>query len=164
MGQRKGTKLNVQKEKMVEIFVKMLETNKAILEFQLTLLTKEEHIKNIKKIIKKTTKAIEIIKGISHYEILVSLYNSFVNKRETYFIALYGTIMSKKIQHWDKTKKGFKEFLEEEKKAIEQFDNEMEEKRKTQEIIKKAKEEGKKVELMYIDGKIKPVVVNEKPN
>lgn len=156
-------KLNVQKDLMKNIFVKMLESNIAIMEFQLTLIKEEEQQKGIKDIIKKSKKAIDIIKKVKHYELLVSLYNSFVNRKETYFVALCGTISSGKIKKWD-SEKGFKEFLEEEAQAIEKYDKEMAEKIRQNDAIKKAKEEGKKVEMMYVDGKIKPVIVNEKPN
>lgn len=155
-------KINVQKEKLQELFIKMVETNIALIEFQLTLTTKKEEIKGLKGIIKRSNRAIEIIKGIEHIEILSSLYNAFMNKKEPYFVSFVCTIDRKTINKWDKTEKGFKEFLKEEEDAIEKTNAEEEEKKKTLDTIKKAKEEGKKVELLYKDGKIKPVVVEEK--
>ena len=71
--------------------------------------------------------------------------------------------MPKKIKHWD-TEKGFKDFIKAQEKAFEQCDKELEEKKKEREFVEKAKAEGKNVELMYHKGKIKPVVVEEKPN
>jgi hypothetical protein len=166
MGQNKKiNKISVQKEMLKEIFIKMIETNKAIMDFQYTLAKRGKERQAIREIIDKSTSAIDIIKGIDHYEILVSLYNSFINKRETFFVTLVATINRKDtIEKWDKSEEGFKEFLELEEKAIAQSDIEEKELKEKVEIIKKAKEEGKKVELMYIDGKVKPVVVNEKPN
>ena len=162
MGQeRNNKKINVQKECLKKIFVKMIETNIAIIEFQLTLTDKKEEIKGLKNIIKRSNRAIDIVNGIDHYEILVSLYNAFINRKEPYFVSLVCTIDKKLINKWDKTEKGFKEFLKLEEESIAKSKEEEEENKKTAEIIKKAKAEGKKVEMMYVDGKIKPVVVND---
>ena len=56
------------------------------------------------------------------------------------------------------------EFKELEKEAIEKTDKEIAEKKKLAETIKKAKEEGKKIEYMFVDGHIKPVIVDDKLN
>ena len=143
----------------------MLELNISIMNFQITLTNKQDEIKGLKKIIRKTEKAIELVNGIVHYEILVNIYNSFVNGKEPFYIAFLTSITSKKtIVRWDRTKKGFQEFLEMEKEAKEKTDKEYAEKQKIKETIEQAKKEGKKIEMMYVDGKIKPVIVNEKPN
>lgn len=160
MGQK--NKINVQKDKLKTLFIKLVETNIALIEFQLTLTSKKEEINGLKKVIKRSNRAIEIIKGIDHIEILSSLYNAYMNKKEPYFVSFVCTIDRKIINKWDKTEKGFKEFLEQEQEAIEKTEQEEKEKKETLDVIKKAKEEGKKIELLYKDGKIKPVVVNEK--
>lgn len=162
MGQKKIDKISVQKNKLKSLFINMIATNISIIDFQLTLTNKKEEIKGLKNIIKRSYRAIDIINDIEHYEILISLYNAFINRKEPYFVSFVCTIDRKIINKWDKTKKGFKDFLEQEQIAIEKTRQEDEEKRKTVETIKKAKEEGKKVEMMYRDGKIIPVVVNEK--
>lgn len=158
----KHNKIDTQKECLKKIFVKMIATNIAIIEFQLTLTNKKEEIKGLKNIIKRSNRAIDIINDINHYEILVSLYNAFVNRKEPYFVSFVCTIDRKVINKWDKTEKGFKEFLEEEQQAVENDINNELEKRKTAKMIQQARAEGKKVEMMYVDGKIKPVIVNEK--
>ena len=166
MGQKaKINKLDVQKARLKSVFVRLLETEKAILEFQLTLATEEKHIKGIKKIIKDVEKSIEIINGIVHYEILVSLYNAFVNGKESYYVMLSSTIVNKnKVNHWDKTKKGFQEFIKLEEEANAQSQKDYEEKLEQQKLIKKAQEEGKKVEMILDNGKLKPIIVGDKPN
>lgn len=165
MGQKSKNKVDVQKDLLKNIFIKMLETNIAIMEFQYTMTKRGKERVGIKSIIDKSKNAIEIVCGIKHYEILVSLYNSFVNRREVFFATICATINKKDtIEKWDNSEEGFNEFLELERKAIEQTDIEEQEMRKNVETIKKAKEEGKKVELLYVDGKVKPVVVSEKPN
>ena len=158
-------KLSVQTNKIKNIFVTMLESNIAVLEFQRTLTTKEEEQKGIDNWIKKSKTAIKIIKNVNHYDILISLYNSFVNGKETYFIALCNSITDKDtIAKWDKTEKGYKEFLEQERQAREDYENDLKEKKANIDFIAKAKKEGKKVEMLYKDGKIKPVIVEEQPN
>lgn len=166
MGQRvKKDKVNVQKERLKVIFNNMLETNIAIMNFQLTLAEKPEEIKGLKKFIRESEKAKEIINSIVHYEILVSLYNSFVNGKETYFATLCKVInRNDTIKKWDRTEKGFKLFLKLESAAKLQAKTEYEKQKEQQEILKKAKEEGKKVEFTYENGKLKPIIVGEKAN
>ena len=162
MGHTKKDLIDIQKVRLKRIFVSMLETNIAIMKFQLTLTDKEEEQKGLKKFISESKKAIEIINSVSHYEILVSLYNTFLNGKETYFATLCKTINNKKtIVHWDRTEKGFKEFIALESEAKAKTKAEYEKKLKEKEMIEKAKEEGKKVEMVYIDGKLQPRIVEE---
>lgn len=166
MGHKKDmNKINVQKNLLKEIFIKVLETNLAIMRFQLSLTKVKKEQQGIQDIINKSEKAMQIINDIDHYEILVSLYNTFICHRETFFVTICATINKENtIEKWDKSEEGFQEFLELEQKAIEKNDQEIKEKMETAKIIKDAKAQGKKVELMYIDGKVKPVIVEEKPN
>lgn len=166
MGHKKEIeKLNVQKERLKAVFNRMLDTEIAIMQFQLTLANEDEHIKGIKKVIKDSEKAKKIVTSITHYEILVSLYNAFVNGKESFYVMFSATINSKnKVTYWDRTKKGFQEFIALEQQAKAQSQKDYEERLKQQEIIKKAKEEGKKIEMVFQDGKLKPIVVEEKAN
>lgn len=158
-------KVDTQKELLKKIFARLVETNIEIMKFQITLTKKEDEIKGLRKLIKTSEKAIEIINSINHYEILVSLYNTFVNKKEFYFISIMHNIVNKNtIVKWDRSEKGFKQFLKLESEAQELAKKEQEEKVKEQEFIRKAKEEGKKVEMIYKDGKIKPIIVEEPLN
>ena len=160
----KKNKLEEQKERLKDIFIDLLATNISILQFQRTLTSKPEEKQGLKRLINKSAKAIGIVREIKHYELLVSLYNMYVNKKETYFISICGSICSKELQKWDKTEKGFKEFKKLEQQAIDDYDRKQEESKKQAEFIKKAREEGKKVEMIYKDGKIQPIIVEEKPN
>lgn len=165
MGHEKKTKLDVQKRRLKSVFYTMLNTNIAIMEFQLTLTDKPDEQKGLKRFIKMSNKAIEIISQVNHYEILVSLYNTFINGKETYFATLCKTIcMKNTITKWDRTEKGFKLFLELENQAKAKSQEEYNKRIEQQEMIKKAKEEGKKVEMVLVDGKIQPRIVEEKPN
>lgn len=165
MGHEKKTKLDVQKRRLKSVFYTMLNTNIAIMEFQLTLTDDPNEQEGLKRFIKMSNKAIEIISQVNHYEILVSLYNTFVNGKETYFATLCKTICLKNtITKWDRTEKGFKLFLELENQAKAKSQEEYNKRIEQQEMIKKAKEEGKKVEMVLVDGKIQPRIVEEKPN
>lgn len=166
MGHKKEIdKLNVQKERLKAVFNRLLDTEIAIMQFQLTLASEDEHIKGIKKVIKDSEKAKKIVTSITHYEILVSLYNAFVNGKESFYVMFSATINAKnKVTYWDRTKKGFQEFVALEQQAKAQSQKDYEERLKQQEIIKKAQEEGKKIEMVFQDGKLKPIVVEEKSN
>lgn len=165
MGHAKKELIDVQKARLKKIFVSMLETNMAVMEFQITLTDKQEEIKGLKRFVSESKKAIEIINSVVHYEILVSLYNTFLNGKETYFATLCKTINNKKtIVRWDRTQKGFKEFIALESEAKAKTKAEYEKKMQEKEMIEKAKEEGKKVEMVYVDGKLQPRIVEEPVN
>jgi len=158
----KEEKITKQKELLKKAFVKMLETNIEIMKFQMTLTKKEDDIKGLKKFVKQTEKAISIIQSVVHYEILVSLYNTFISQKETYFMTLCKTVNNKEtIVKWDRTKRGFKLFLQLESEAKAKSKEEYEKKLAQQEMFKKAKEEGKKIEMVYVNGKLEPRVVEE---
>lgn len=164
MGHKTINKAEVQNKRLKKALSSLIETTIAIMEFNLTLVKEEKDIKITKKLIRDGKKAIETISGIKHNEILVDLYNSFIVGNMPFFVAATRTMsMPKKIKHWD-TEKGFKDFIKAQEKAFAQCDKELEEKKKEREFVEKAKAEGKNVELMYHKGKIKPVVVEEKPN
>lgn len=157
--------LDKQKEKMKNIFYRMIDTNIAIMEFQTTLTDKKEEVKGLKHFIKESEKAKKIIESINHNEILASLYNSFINQKEVYFLTCVRTITNKNtIVKWDRTEKGFKEFLEMEKNARIKSEQEAKEVAERQALIEKAKKEGKKIEMVFVDGKLQPTIVDNKTN
>ena len=165
MGHEKKTTIEMQKSKLKSVFNSMIATNIAIMEFQKTLTTNEKEIKTIKKVINLSKKAQEIIANVQHFEILVSLYNSFINGKEGYFVTFVRTVtLSTTIKRWDKSKKGFDEFLKIETQARAKSQEELEKRQKQLEFVRKAQEEGKKVEMVFKDGKLQPVVVDEKAN
>ena len=157
-------KMEVQKAQLKEVFVKLLETNAEIMKFQATLTNVAKEKKGLLSLAKKSEKAIEIVRNVDHFEILISLYNMYINKKETYFISFYTAIRSKEMKKWDKTKKGFQEFQRLEQQAIDEYNKKVKESEKQTELIKKAQKEGKKVQMVYKDGKITPVIIEDKPN
>lgn len=164
MGHETKDKAIVQNERLKAMLCKLLETTIAIMQFNLTLVKNVNDIKITKKVIQQSQKAIEIVKGVKHNEILVDLYNSFIVNNMAFFVSATRVMSdNKKIKHWD-SDKGFKDFIKAREIAFAQCDKELAEKKKEQEMVEKARAEGKNVELMYKDGKIKHVIVEEKPN
>ena len=152
-----------QINKIKDIVIAMLKVNIANLEFQKSVSAVKEHKKTFTKLINHTIKSMELVRNIKHEDILVNIYNSFVHGHEAFYIALSESVY-KNVKRWDTTAIGYKEFKELEKEAIEKTDKEMEEKKKLAETITKAREEGKKIEYMFVDGHIKPVIVDDKLN
>lgn len=151
-----------QKEMLKKIFVKMLETNIEIMRFQMTLTDKADEIKGLKHFVKESEKAIKLIQGVRHYEILVSLYNTYINGKETYFMSMCRIINRRDtIVKWDRTEKGFKLFQQLESEAKAKSKEEMEKKKAEQEMIAKAKAEGKQIEMVLENGKITPRIVEK---
>lgn len=158
-------KLNVQKEQLKEIMINMCKVNLSIMEFQYSVAKTPKEKRGLNTLIKHSYRAISMIKNVSHYEILISLYNTFVNKKEIYFLSMVKTIINPKtIARWDKSEKGFQEFLKLENNANEMAKQEAKENQEKVEFIKKAKADGKKVEMLFKDGKLKPVIVEETTN
>lgn len=152
-------KLNIQKGRIKKIFISMLETNMNIMEFQLTLTDKKDEKKGIKKIINSSKKSIKVVQELNHYEILVSLYNSFVNGKESYYVLLNAVIGGKQTKYWDTSEKGFQEFLITESDAKAKTRAEVEENYKQKKTIADAIANGKKIEMVYDDGKLKPIII-----
>ena len=117
------------------------------------------------KVVRKTKKAIKIIGEINHIEILRSIYNTFIGGKETMFAILVGAVNHKDtVVKWDKTEKGFQEFLQKEEEAKKLFEEEQAKKKAQSDAIKKAKEEGKNVEFVLKEGKLQPVITDKKVN
>lgn len=115
------------------------------------------------KVIRKTKKSINIIKNVNHIEILRSIYNTFIGGKETLFAVMVGSVNHKStVSYWDKSEKGFQEFLQREEEAKKVYEQEQEKKKKQADAVKKAQEEGKKVEFVMKDGKLEPVFTEEK--
>lgn len=154
--------MRTQAEQLKAIFTKMLETNIEIMSFQITLTKKEDEIRGLKKFIRYTKKAIDIVNSVKHQDILISLYNAFLNGKETYFMSLVRTVNDKNtITKWDKSEKGYQEFLKLEEEAKAKSKEEYEKKLAEQKAIQEARASGKKVEMVYENGKLTPRIVEE---
>lgn len=118
------------------------------------------HKKTYAKLLRHCDKAEKLVWNCYHIEILASLYNSFVSGKEQYYIILVESIF-KNVEKWDKTKKGFEIFLALDQEARDKFNSEKEEREKQMEMIKKAREEGKKIDFVFQNGKLTPVILEE---
>lgn len=155
-----------EREFIINILTNVLNTNIEIMRFYKKIATDDKSIEICDKSIKQSEDGLKQIKKIVHLEILRSLFSKIVYGKEPYF-AMCGSLCSfEKIKKWDTTKKGFKEFMDLEKAAIEEAKTKQQEIIKQQELVKKAKEEGKKVEMIFDKDtkKIKPVIIEEKEN
>lgn len=154
---------NIKKNKLKEIVIKLIESNISIIKFQRELDKDKTHHKTYEKLIRHSLNAINQVKNCEHIEILASIYNTFVSGKEQYFIIVSESIY-KNLKRWDTTKKGFEEFTKLDNEAREKFAVESEERQKQLEAVKKARENGQKVEFVFQNGKVVPIVVEEKPN
>ena len=151
-----------KKKHLVRILTKLLETNIALMSYFKEIASDTQSKRVCTKSIRLSKKAIEELPSVIHVEVLQSLYNTLVSGKENTFALAGSLITSKQMYKWDKTEKGFKEFLaieEEQKKKHEQVVKEQQESR---EIIEKAKKDGKRVEMALVDGKYKPVIIEDK--
>lgn len=166
MGQSvKKTKSEVQLQRLKNVIVSMLQANENLMTFHKSITTDPKAIKVYNKSIKESRKAMVVISQVKHIDILTSLYNALISGKESYFAIFGSVILAKnKVVYWDKTEKGYKEFLKLEAEAKAKSKQEYEEKLKQQELVNKAKAEGKKVEFSYENGKLKPLIVEDKPN
>lgn len=152
---------NKQASQLQSVLYSLLYANKEIMKFHLLNCDDPKLKKILRKSIKQSEKAIQIVYTIKHIEILTSLYNTFVYRKENYFVTI-GAVICKSVDKWDKTEKGFKEFLELEEEAKEMALAQEKitlEKRKK---IEDARKEGKKIEMVFKNGHLEPVVVEEK--
>jgi len=131
-----------------------------IIEFQQDNDNDPKHKNTYTKLLRHCKSAYNLVWSCQHIEILASLYNSFVSGKEQYYIILTESIY-KNVKKWDTTKKGFEEFLELDRQAREKYNEERDERIKQQEMIKKAREEGKKIDFVFENGKLIPVVLEE---
>lgn len=153
----------LQRKSLTTIIRKVLETNIELMTYYKHLASDENSKRVCSKSIRQTKKALEKLPHIKHIEILVSIYNTIISGKESVFVLGGSLLCSKQFDRWDKTEKGFKEFLEIEKDNREQQRQKAEEESSNREKIRLAKEQGKEVEMVYQNGKLIPVI-KEKPN
>lgn len=151
-----------KREYLIDIIVGYLKTANTTLQY-IYKSTEDTNAKKIsKKAMKKCEEALVHINEIKHIEILEHIYNMVVRKH-TYDFSLCGSlVVSPQLKYWD-TDKGIEDFYKEKELFNDKMIREQEEKRQQAELIKKAKEENKKVEFVYDNDtkKLKPVILEE---
>ena len=117
-------------------------------------------LKVINKSIKNSEKSLENIHKIKHIEILRAIYSDIIGQISAKLMLGGSLIVSKKVYYWDNTENGFKEFLELSENNIKEQEQKIKEQQESLQAIKKAKEEGKNVQMIYDPAtkKVRPVI------
>lgn len=153
-----------EREYYIKTLSCILNTNINIFQYYKELAKTEKDVKTCNKTIRQSKKGLKMLPNIKRIEILRDFFERFIYGKESYFV-LSGSLCSyKKINYWDRSEKGFKDFLEWKEMGIKQQQEKIAEQQRNAEIIKKAQEQGKKVEMLYDSEtkKIKPVIVDKK--
>ena len=148
-----------KKEILSKALISFLNCAETMVELQKSQAKTKEEKSSCNKLIKRIRKFIELVPQYKHEEILKYLYESFISPMNMAFIYVPTLIVSKQLLKKDRNEKEFKQFLNDLNEQKQKAKVLSEERIKTQEAIKKARQEGKKVEMMYQDGKIKPVIL-----
>lgn len=151
-------KKEIKRKYLISIIRKVLETNIELMTYYKHYATDEKSKRICSKSIRQTKKSLEMLPHIQHLEILQSLFNAIIGGKEVIFASAGSLVCGKNVERWDNTEKGFKEFMKLEEEAVRQAKEKAEEEQKQREIIAKARAEGKQVEMIYMDGKVKPIV------
>ena len=154
---------NTKVNELKNIVVSMIKVCESIVRFQMVEDSDPTHKQKYEKLLRHCKSAYNLVWSCQHIEILASLYNSFVSGKEQFYVILTESIY-KNVKKWDTTKKGFEEFLKLDEDARNKFIEEKEERERQQEMIKKAREEGKKIDFVFENGKLTPVILEEKHN
>lgn len=153
----------IKRKYLVNIIRKVLETNIELMTYYKYYAVDEKSKRVCNKSIRQTKKSLERLPHIKHIEILQSLFNAVVSGKEVIFVSAGSLVGGKNVERWDSTEKGFKEFMKLEEEAVKKAKEKAEEEQKERELIAKAKAEGKQVEMVYMNGKIRPMI-KEKDN
>lgn len=123
----------------------------------------KEVLETLDKSIEQSLKAFDLLKDIEHLEILRAIYNDYVNKIASHLLMGGALVCSPKIQEWDKSEIGFREFTIANKEALKIAKQKAKEQEENRLAIEKAKEEGKKISMVYDPQtkQLKPVIDNE---
>ena len=151
-----------KREHLIDIIELYLETNVALMEYYKAVADTRKGKLACTKSIKSTLQAIDHLRQIKHIELLDFLYSSFIGNNVIAYSVSGKVVLSKKLAFYD-TEDGFVEFLKEQEERKKQALAKEQEKIKTEETIKKAKEEGKKVEMVWDKETktVKPFIVED---
>lgn len=122
--------------------------------------------KVLNKSINQSLNGIEKVSRIKHLEILRSIYGDMVGKVSSVLMLGGSILCSKKLYYFDNTEKGFKEFTEIQEMSIKEQQEKAKQQQEYREMVKKAQENGDKVDFMLDpkDNKVKPVIVKKDDN
>ena len=156
-----------EREQLIYIIKRALDLNIDNCNFCKKLYKDNKDItKVLNKSIKQSKKGIEKVSHIKHLEILRSIYGDMVGKVSSVLMLGGSILCSKKLDYYDKTENGFKEFTEIQEMSIKEQQEKAKQQQEYREMVKKAKENGDKVDFMLDpkDNKVKPIVVKKGDN
>lgn len=162
-----GLEINENKKRdyLINIIESYLKVNVDLMSYFKALAKDRKGKLTCTKSIRSTEQAINHLRQIKHIEILEYLYSIFIGNNAMAYAVSGSMVLSSKIKEWD-TEEGiveFRDLIEKQKQ-----ENELKQKQAQERIdaIKKAKEQGKDVELVYDNENkgLKPLIVDEKPN
>lgn len=160
-----GLEEKKKREHLINIIQKYLETSKCLMEYYKAVADTRKGKLACTRSIKKIDQAITHLRQIKHIEVLDYLYSTFIGNNVIAYSISGSIVISPKMKEFD-TDKGVKELvaLMEETRKKEQ--DKINAKIQQREIIEKAREQGKNVEMVWDkDTKtVKPMIVEEKPN
>ena len=151
-----------KREYLINVLSAYLTTNLTLFSFLREQAPDSKSKRLCTKNIKTTQKAIQYLYEIKHLDILEYLYSSFVGNNIMAYSVSPKMVLSPKIKEWDidKNHQEFVDYVEElriyeERKAQERQESQL--------AIQKAKEQGKKVEMVYDKDKNKvvPVIIDD---
>ena len=150
-----------KREYLINIISSYLTTNLTMMSF-LREQAPNSHAKRVcTKNIKTTQKAIQYLYEIKHLDILEYIYSSFVGNNIMAYSVSPKMVLSPKIKEWD-IEEHHQEFVDyvEELRIYEE--RKAQERQESQLAIQKAKEQGKKVEMVYDkeQKKVVPVILD----
>ena len=155
-------KISLERENLIILIKESLKLNIDNCYFMRKLYKNSENaVKVFTKSIQQSKKAMLKVEKIKHIEILRAIYGDIIGQLSGQLMLGGTLICSKQLEKWDKNEKSFQEFLELQKENAKIYAEKIKEKQESMEIMKKAKEQGKKIEMMVdpITKKVKPVVV-----
>lgn len=167
--ENKTTNVQISEKKkrnyLISIIQKYLETSKCLMEYYKAVATTRKGKLACTRSIKKIDQAITHLRQIKHIEVLDYLYSTFIGNNVIAYSISGGIVVSPKMKEFD-TDKGVEELVALMKEAQEKQQAKLLEKQRQKEVIEKAKEQGKNVEMVWDkDTKtVKPMIVEEKPN
>lgn len=161
------TKISDKKKRefLIAIIEFYLKTARSIMEYYKAVATTRKAKLVCTKSIKNADNAINHIRQIKHVEVLEYLYSCIIGNNVIAYSISGQLILSKQLQEYD-TDEGVKELVEIMKKNKEKEFEQLKKREETLTAVRKAKEQGKKVEMVYdpTTKTTKPMIVEDGEN
>lgn len=160
-----GLKVEKKKEYLQKIIRNYLLTSLEIMNYLKAVADTKKSKLVCNKSIKNINQALVFVNEVKHIEVLEYLYGLFIGNNVIQHSISGNVINSKKLREYD-TDKGFDDFLKMVKEQKEQALEREQKRKESLEALKKAKEMGKKVEMVYDPQTktTKPMIIEDKPN